>query len=539
MARKRLNHAPGFLVLLIAILILLTPLLAVALSWFNGIDLELWDHLASSTLLDITVNSISLSLAVCLVTAILGVSLALATTQLSFPFSRILSVLLIFPMSFPAYVLAFIYSYHLDDFSPGYVWLAQFAPGLAEALVMPKFAKVVLAMSLALYPYIYLVVRQGLLTQGVDIIDAAKTLGKSSGEVLTKLTLPMLAPWILGGTALVAMETLADFGAVSTFAFDTYTTAIYKAWYGFFSPVTASQLSTFLMLIVFVVVSIQSRAEKFKKYHSGGKSMTAKTPVQGLKGWLLTAFCGLPVVLGLVLPIVQLLVWAMADLTPANLLKLWPAFRSSIGIALITAAVATAVGLLFSFAFRGKVFNRLRPIARAALMGYAIPGSVLALGVYLPVVAVEQWLSPLAQSFGIEGGFLSSTLVVLVFGLVVRFLTLTYSTITQAHKRIPDDLAEAAATLGIKGTTRLTSIYLPLLKKGLLTGCLLVFVDTMKELPLTLMTRPFGWDTIAVKIFQYTAEGDWDRAALPALVLFCSGLVPVAMLMREMERNDA
>lgn len=513
------------------------------LSWFGGIDTELWQHIASSILTEITLNTVGLVLAVCAVTSCLGVSLAFVTTQYSFPFQRLLSLLLILPMSFPAYVLAFIYSYHLDFSSPGYQLIAQLSPSLADGLTLPKFVKVVIAMSLAMYPYVYLVVRQGLLTQGVEVLDAAKTLGKSPREVLWQLTLPMIWPWVLAGASLVAMETLADFGAVSTFAFDTYTTAIYKAWYGFFSPVTAGQLSSFLMVLVFLVLTVQNRAEKQKKYHSKGKARRhiQKTATKGrLRGWLLTGFCALPVLFGLAFPLVQLGIWASADLTSRNLIKLWPALESSLMIALITALVATFIGLLFSFAFRNRSFQGLQPLARAALMGYAIPGSVLALGVYLPVITVEKMLYPFAQQLGMKGGgWISSTLSVLVFGLVVRFLTLTYSTITQAQKRIPNELAEAAATMGVKGIDRLRRIYMPLLKKGLLTGCLLVFVDAIKELPLTLMTRPFGWDTLAIKIYQFTAEGDWDRAALPAIVLFFAGLIPVAILMREMEKDDA
>lgn len=510
------------------------------MSWFGGIDSELWQHIAGSILMEITLNSIGLVLSVCATTAIIGVCLAFITTQYEFPFRRFLTIALIFPMSFPAYVLAFTYSYHLDFSSPAYLFLNTISPALSDALLMPTFLKVVIAMSLAMYPYVYLVVRQGLLTQGVELVDAAKTLGMSPKQVVWKLSVPMVMPWIMAGTALVAMETLADFGAVSTFAFSTYTTAIYKAWYGFFSPVTAGQLSTFLMALIFIVLTVQAVAEKQKKFYDTGKTSRHNTRIAATKrqGWIFVAICATPVLLGLVLPAIQLLVWATADLTPAKLAKLWPALKSSLLIALITAVVATVIGLLFSFAFRVRKFKWLQPLARAALMGYAIPGSVLALGVYLPVISLEKLLNPIAGSLGLEGIWLSGTLTVVVFGLVVRFLTLTYSTITQAQKRIPDALGEAAATMGVVGVSRVKQVYLPLLKKGLLTGCLLVFVDAVKELPLTLMTRPFGWDTLAIKIYQYTAEGDWDRAALPALVLFFAGLIPVAILMREMEKDD-
>lgn len=528
------------LVLLLAILILLTPVLAIVLSWFGGIDTELWGHIASASLAEITINSVGLVLGVCAATTVLGVSLAFVTTQYEFPLRRTLALLLMLPMSFPNYVLAFIYAYHLDFSSPAYVMLSGFSPALADAVLLPNYLRVVIAISLGMYPYMYLVVRQALLTQGVELSDAAKTLGVPPRQVLWKLTIPMIMPWILAGMALIAMETLADFGAVSTFAFNTYTTAIYKAWYGFFSPITAAQLSSFLMVLIFIVLSVQALAEKQKKFHtpSKGSMRQRRLTLSRRKSWLLTALCSLPVIFGLILPTAQLSYWSVADLTAANLAKLWPALQATLIIGLITAAVATAVGLMFSFAFRVRALRWLRPLARASLMGYAIPGSVLALGVYLPVVWLQERLSPVAQGFGLEGGWLTGTLAIVVFGLVVRFLTLTYSTITQAQKRIPDELGEAAATMGVTGLSQVRQVYLPLLKKGLLTGCLLVFVDTVKELPLTLMTRPFGWDTLAIKIYQYTAEGDWDRAALPALALFCAGLIPVAILMRQMEKAD-
>lgn len=527
-------------VLLLAILILLTPVLAIVLSWFGGIDTELWQHIASASLAEITINSLGLVFGVCTVTTILGVTLAFVTTQYEFPLRRTMALLLMLPMSFPNYVLAFIYAYHLDFSSPAYMALNEYSPALSDALLLPNYLRVVIAISLGMYPYMYLVVRQALLTQGVELIDAAKTLGVPPRQVLRKLTIPMIMPWILAGMALIAMETLADFGAVSTFAFNTYTTAIYKAWYGFFSPITAAQLSTLLMVLVFTMVSLQALAERQKKFHTPSKGSMRQRRIKLSRGksWLLTATCALPVIFGLLFPALQLVAWSLEDITTANLTKLWPAFKATLLIGLITAAVATAVGLLFSFAFRRKAFSWLQPLARASLMGYAIPGSVLALGVYLPVVSLEKQLSPYVVRFGLEGGWLTGTLAIVVFGLVARFLTLTHSTITQAQKRIPDELGEAAAIMGVTGTNQLRKVYLPLLRKGLLTGCLLVFVDTVKELPLTLMTRPFGWDTLAIKIYQYTAEGDWDHAALPALALFLAGLLPVILLMREMEKSD-
>lgn len=527
---------------LLICLILLIPIAVVSFSWLLPVNLKIWSHLLEIVLLDISLNSIYLVLGVSSLSAVMGVSLAWITTMKNFPTRKLISAALIIPLSFPTYVMAFIYSFLLEYSGPVYSLLRIFDKELSLSLELPKIVKVIIAISFSLFPYVYLLSRQAFLSQGKMALEVGSTLGKSNREIFWKISLKMAFPWIMAGTALIAMETLSDFGAVSVFVFDTYTTAIYKSWFGFFSPVSASQLSTILLVFVAFPLYFQSLGRKKQKYFSMGETSNRfeRNKLKGISKIGTLIYCYFIVAVTSIIPIWVLLRWALLDFNLTKLLNILPNIYNSLIFGVCAAFSICIIGLYLTCINRFQKTFVLRLITNLSLFGYAVPGSVLALGVYLPVNHLEQFLDTwLIESWNISdfsfSAHLSSSGIIVIFGLTVRFLAVGYSAINNAQKRIPDNLDEVSLTLGASKPKIIKEIHLPLLKGGIYTGFLLAFVESLKELPLTLMTRPFGWDTLSIKVFQYTSEGQWSQAALPSLVILMTGIIPVLFLMKKLE----
>jgi iron(III) transport system permease protein len=350
----------------------------------------------------------------------------------------------------------------------------------------------------------------------------------------------MARPWIAGGLMLVLMETLADFGAVSIFNYDTFTTAIYKAWYGFFSLAAAAQLSAVLIFIVFGVVVIEQNIRSKLRFTQSGR-MTMESErilLSGWRRWAAAGYAGGVVLLAFVIPFAQLLGWAGQILFEEFSNRYWGFLINSLTLALLATGLVTVASLCLSYAQRKHSDKLTRLLVRISVMGYALPGTVLAVGIFIAVSAVDNALIGFVRTFGSieKGQILQGTILVVLAAYAVRFMAAGFNAVNSAMHRLTPSLDEAAVSLGTTGLRLIRRVHLPILKNGLLTAVVLVFVDVMKEMPITLMTRPFGWDTLAVKIFELTSEGEWERAALPAVALVLGGLIPVILLIR---RADA
>ena len=522
---------------LIALLVLI-PLLVVLSSLLHP-EQDIWQHLAQNVLGELLLNTFWLGLGVGLGTAILGVSLAWLTAVCEFPGRRFFSWALLLPLAIPAYVTGFVAIGLLDFTGPlqtqlrawfGHIW---FPP-------IRSRGGVIAIMILALYPYVYLIARNAFLTQGKRALEAAQSLGHSQTSGFFRVALPMARPWIVGGVMLAVMETLADFGTVSVFNYDTFTTGIYKAWFSLFSLPAASQLASILILIVFVIVLIEQQTRSRMRYTQTGRhaAQHERIRLRGTSGWLAHAYALLILLLAFVIPLAQLLHWAVAvigsDLDERYLGFLW----HSLFLSAIAAALVSLLALLLSYAARRHTGPRIRTLARIATMGYALPGPVLAVGIFIPVAWLDnQLIHTLKTVFNMETGLiLQGTLLVMLLAYSVRFLAVGFNPIDGNMQRITRSLDEASHTFGISGVRMLRRVHLPILRGGMFTAAILVFVDVMKEMPITLMTRPFGWDTLAVRIFEMTSEGEWERAALPAAALVMAGLIPVILLMRHTEK---
>ncbi len=526
------------LVITVALLVI-TPLLVVAGS-FAWPQPDLWLHLRQTLLTELLLNTLWLVLGVPVGTLVLGVSLAWLTSVCRFPGRRIFSWSLLLPMAMPAYVLAFVFLGLFDYSGPIPTYIRSW---FGSTIVLPDIRSafgVICVLSLSLFPYVYLLARNAFLTQGMRALEAAQSLGCNRWQGFFRVALPMARPWIAGGILLVLMETLADFGAVSVFNYDTFTTAIYKMWFGFFSLEGAAQLSSFLIVIAFVLLVVEQRQRRRVRFTPSGRTGQTKERLHlsGWRGWLAAAYCGLVLLAAFILPVGQLLVWAAESFGEEFDSRYFSWLGHSLLLGLLGALLVAGTALTLSYAQRRHPDRLTRLLVWFSGLGYALPGSVLAVGIFIPLTLLDNLLIDASRHwFGsAPGTVIKDTVAIMLLAYLIRFLAVGHKAVDSAMQRIRPSIDEAARLLGARGLTLLRRIHIPILRGGLATAMTLAFVDVMKEMPITLMTRPFGWDTLAVKIFELTSEGEWQRAALPALFLVAAGLVPIILLVRKMER---
>ena len=525
------------LVLAVVGLVLL-PLSVLALSW-QSIDLQIWSHLWDTQMPRLLGNTLTLVVGVGTGVTVIGVSLAWLTSLCEFPGRRWLDWALMLPFAIPAYVLAFVFVGLLDFAGPVQSLLREW---FGNGLRLPRVRStggVIIVLVLVFYPYVYLLARTAFLAQGKGLMEAARMLGQSPWQAFWRVALPVARPAIAAGVALALMETLADFGAVAVFNFDTFTTAIYKTWYGFFSLSSAAQLASLLLLAVMLVLYGERRARGQDHAASERPRGQALYRLSGFKAWLASGWCALVFACAFVVPMVQLVAWCWQR----GRFDLDERYRElilhTLYLGAMAALITVAVALLLAFARRQAPTPGIRAGVAIANLGYALPGSVLAVSLMLAfsfldrelVVPVSTWLG------GAGRPLLLGSVAALLVAYLVRFIAVAYGPLESSLARIRPSLPEASRSLGVGGARLFFKVYLPLLLPGTLSAALLVFVDTLKEMPATLLMRPFGWDTLAVRVFEMTSEGEWARASLPALTLVLVGLLPVIGLIRRSARQ--
>lgn len=515
----------------------LLPLLVILGSVFVP-DPDTWEHLLEHVLAEVLVNTLWLVAGVAVITGLLGTSLAWLTAVTDFPGRRFFSWALMLPIAVPGYVMAFVVVGLLDFAGPVQSAVRDLWGPDAWFPVVRGRAGVIIVMSLVLYPYVYLITRNAFLTQGARALEAGQSLGLSRRQGFFRIALPMARPWIAGGLMLVVMETLADFGTVAVFNYNTFTTAIYESWFSLFSIRAALQLSSVLMLLVFVAVLIERSLRANAHYTGGGSPATARIRLAGWPRWLASAYATIVMLLAFVLPLVQMLAWGWQNFARDFNTRYLEFVSHSLLLAIIAAVFITATALLLAYSLRNGPGAFAGFCARVATLGYAIPGAVLAVGIFVPLAALSngvQAMLDILLGSAAPTVLLQATLLTMLVAYLVRFLAVAYTPVESNMQRVTRSVDEASRSLGISGTRMLRRVHFPILRGGLLTAMTLVFVDVMKEMPITLMTRPFGWDTLAVRVFEMTSEGHWDRAALPALAIVLAGLVPIMMMIRRTE----
>lgn len=519
--------------------LVLLPVLAV-LSGFLVAEPAVWQHLREYVLPYVLPNTLWLWLGVMLGSLLLGASLAWATVAWDYPGRRWLSFALMLPLAMPTYILAFVYL--------GWTEYGAWLPTLWREAGWGAFPLsrgrmlTILCMVMGYYPYVYLIARQAFLTQGQRLQEVARSLGAGRWRVWWRVSLPLALPWLLGGGMLVSMETLADYGTVAIFNYDTLTTAIYKTWFGLFSKAGAMQLATVLLLLVALLLLTEYLLLRRLRFDLGGRSSQHFQPraLRGAMRYLMPCLLGLVLLPVFILPLAQLIGWSWsqvrAEWDEAYWALTWNAVRLSLMAAVLVTLMATALVL----AGRRHASVGFKLWSRMATLGYALPGAVLAVGFYWPFTMLDQWLLTCARALGLHtDAVLRGTVLALLLAYAARFMAVAYKPVEGASQRLTRSVEESARLLGMRGWRLLYRLYAPLLAGGMGTAMMLVFIDVMKEIPITLLMRPFGWDTLATKIFEYTSEGLWTLAALPSLTLVLAGLLPVGLLFRTLNRMSS
>jgi len=510
------------------------PLLVLGFSWLS-FDGEIWLHLSETLLPDVILNTAVLILGVSVGVLLLGISLAWLTSMCEFPGRRFFDWALMLPFAMPAYVLAFVFL-GLMDFSGPIQAFIRYVFGLPANWFFDvrNAGGVIIVMTLVLYPYVYMLARVAFLSQGQAVFDAGRSLGLSPFQAFIKVALPMARPGIIAGLSLALMEALADFGAVAVFNYDTFTTAVYKAWFGFFDLHLAAQLATILLILVVVALTVERRLRGRSRYDENRSRHWRRIQLNGSQKWLATGYAALVFALAFFVPLLQLISWAWesrADFDETYRQLLGHTFTLGMIAALLTVTGA------FVLAYNRRIHqNRISAITvRIGTLGYALPGSVLAVGVMISLVWLDQRIADFAEAIlGSEPELLlSGSVFALLIAYFARFQAVAFGPVESALERIRPSIRDASRSLGATSWETIRLIYLPMLKPGMFTAALLVLVDTMKEMPATLLLRPFGWDTLAVRIYEMTSEGEWERAALPAVALVLVGLIPVSILVRK------
>jgi len=523
----------GFIISGSIALVTLAPVLFILVSGFYA-ESDIWIHLRQYVLPDLLKNTAVLIAGVIFTTAVLGISLAWLTSFHEFRGRRLFEKLLLFPLAIPAYVMAFIYTGLFDFSGPIQTGIRSHFPVLAG--YFPEIRSswgVIMVISLSIFPYVFLMASQGFRSMGKSMVEASQSLGSGRFFTLFRVTIPMAKPWIFGGLILVFMETLADFGAVSVFNYDTFTTGVYKAWYGFFSINAASQLASILVVIVLVIFSAESyfrRKQQF--FNKGNHQPMVRNPLSGGGSVLAIGYCSLVFFMAFVIPVGQLVIWAKGVFQIEMSSHYFRLLANTFLLGIMGMGFTMAVAVVL--AYSGRTMNDIKTgiAAKLSLAGYALPGTVLAVGIINVVAQLDKVFSDLLNlaGFQVSSGVLNGSLLLLPFCYMVRFLTAGYNPVFSNMTRITASMDEAATLMKVSGLTLLSKIHLPLIRRGIMTGSILVLVEIIKEMPVTLMLRPFGWDTLAVKIFELTSEGEWERAALPAITLVVAGMVPILFL---------
>lgn len=533
---------PGAILSVLIALLVMAPLLAV-FSYLGSPTDGLWSHLVETRLVEYLRNSLTLLLGVGTLTLIAGTGSAWLVTLYEFPGRRLFEWLLVLPLAMPAYVLAYTYTDFFQFTGPvqtlirelsGWGWRDYWFPPIRSS-----FGAVVV-LAAALFPYVYVAARAAFLAQSVCALEVSRTLGCSPWGMFWRVGFPLARPAIVAGTMFVMMETLADFGAVAYFEVHTFTTGIYRTWYSYGNPAAAAQLASLLLIFVYGLLMFERYSEGQRRYsHTSNRYRSLPSLSLGRWGWLATLFCFMPLFMGFLLPagILLSMVWDARDvLSVPRLLELtW----NTATLGLITCLVICTLALISVYSARRGDHPVRRFFTHLALLGYATPGVVIAVGLLIVLGATDRWLGDLIEtSIGIPMGLIfSGTLFAVVYGCTVRFFTVAYSPLSAGLKKIRPAYEDAARTLGAQPRRIFTAIHLPMLRGSLLSAGLLVFVDVMKELPATMILRPFNFDTLAVEAYQLASTERLDGAAGPALVIVLAGLIPVIILCRAITRS--
>jgi len=539
--RVRLPDVWAISTFIIAFLVALPVIVILAHVFFpSG---EVWQHLASTVLGRYLSNTVVLSVSVALGTTLIGTACAWLVVMCRFPGRRIFEWALLLPLAVPTYVIAYAYTDFLQFAGPLQSALREWFGWQHGDYYFPNIRSLggaSLLITMVLYPYVYLLARASFTEQSVSALDVGRTLGLAPWRMFRRVALPLARPAIIGGVSLVLMETLNEFGAVQFFGVDTFTTGIYRTWFGLGEPVAAAQLAACLLVFVFIVVVLERASRGGKQYHASVRYQALpEYSLSSSRAALAFVVCFLPVLIGFIIP--ALVLFEMAITTGDKLFGarfLTFAFNS-LSLATGAALVAVILAVLLSYGARLNASRWVRGANRVASMGYAIPGSVVALGILIPLAWLDQTLNLfLRDNYGFMVGLIfTGTAFVLIYAYAVRFLAVSFNTVEASMGKVTPSMDAAARTLGQTAGGALRKVHTPIMRGSLLAAGILVFVDVMKELPATIILRPFNFDTLAVRAYSLASDERLAESATSSLFIVAVGIIPVVLLSLAMRHS--
>jgi len=526
---------------LLILCVIATPVLTIVFKLFDSPG-ESWPHFVDSLLLVYFQNTLMLLTGVAVFTFLIGVSTAWFVANYEFPGRKYFEWLLILPLSFPGYIMAYTYVGILDYSGPIQSFLRnsfdiQVKGSLIDIMNLPG---AIFILSITLYPYVFLIARSSFQQQSKSLQDAAFLLGSNRTSAFFKVVLPMTRPAIVAGIALASMEVLNDYGTVKYYGVNTFTTGIFKAWFSMGDSTTAIYLAAILMVFVFMTLYLEAFQRGNRRYTTitGKNKPTARIhPPIGFK--LLIAWICLKVFLiSFFFPFLQLLYWVNMTYQKVFNSDFYLLIARSFGLAAITGIFIVILAIVLLYAIRMSPLRWVKSVTKIATLGYAVPGAVIAVGIMIPLLSIDKWLYVHVFEEQRAGLFLSGTLGALILAYIVRFMAVGYNPVDAGFQKIGIHVNEAGRLLGARSTKNLFRVDLPLLKSSLLTGILLVFVDVLKELPLTLILRPFNYHTLATKAFDMATNEMIAESSNAAVVIILTGILPVMLLNYLIKRKE-
>ena len=514
--------------LLTIVLFVGVPIFTIFFKLFDGPG-ETWSHLVDNLLPEYIKNSLFLIFGCTIFALLFGISSAWIVARYHFLFRKQLEWLLILPLAIPSYITAYAYAGIFD-----YGGFIEKLFNLSSKIDIMNSYGLIFVLSVSLYPYVYVAARVFFLNQSYNVIEASKLLGAGEFKTFFKLILPLARPAIVGGLILVLMEVLNDYGAAKYYGVNTFTTAIFRAWFSLEEPETALYLSALLVILIFGLILI----EKWQRRNTGYFNSTKKhqqlkrIKVSKKQEVILFFIVVIPVALGFIFPVIQLIYWAFLTYIEVFTTEFLVLAFQSLGIAFLTAILTVFFALLLIYVSKWNRLEFLKSFAKIGVLGYAIPGAVIAIGIFIPTLSLDKWLiSIFKNSLNITIGFvINGTIIALLYAYIVRFLAVAYNPIEATSLKVGKSLAEASKILGKGNLKTFFKIEFPLIKTAILSGIILVFVDVMKELPLTLILKPYNINTLAVKAYEYASDELIAEAALPSLFIVIIGAIPVMFL---------
>jgi iron(III) transport system permease protein len=529
---------PWMVYLLIATLAISIPLLVISGNFFTKGG-EIWQHIYNNLVPGYSTNTFLLMTGVAALTFALGVSSSWIVTMYRFPGHRFFEWALILPIALPAYISGFTWAGILEYTSPVYSYFRNtwgFDTGQYLFFDVMSLPGAILVFALALYPYVYLLTRAYFLTQSRVLFEVTASMGMSPGQSFRKVALPMARPAIVAGVTLALMEVLNDYGLVKYFGIDTFTTGIFNAWFAFGNLNAALKLSGYLMAFVLLLIIIERWQRGEMRFDMGmGGTPLAQKNLRGLKSTLAIVIVSIPVLFGFLFPFAMILHWTSLVWGDAFTVDFWILLRNSFILASLAAVTVVIIAVFVAYTARTYPLKLIKMAARFSTLGYALPGAVVAIGILVVIVWLESGMRSITSAT--INTTLVGTGIILIYAYLVRFIAIGYNSIESGSEKISINLDQASRSLGITKLRTMLKIHLPLIRNSLIAAVLLVFIDVLKELPLTLILRPFNFDTLAIRAFEYASDERLAEAAPAAVIIALTGLVPVYLLNKMMKRG--